>query len=436
MRSTVVRPGLTPLATAASGLLLCTVALAGCAGASPEENRSPGAGSSPTTLPSAGTEPTVDPATPTSWGPTEGEVARAEELAHQLSVEELVSTVLMPGFWGYDAQRPTPDEAVANQGMHRVDSAVEAIEQHGFGSVFLRPEVISDVEQVSSLTEALHEVGDQPDGWPMLISIDQEGGGVQRLTTGVDPVPSASSVGATGDLEYAAQVARDNGRSLREVGVTMVMAPVADVDPTYTSTLGSRTYSTDHELAAEMVTATTKGYLEAGVLPVVKHFPGLGSVIGDSHSTLPVQSKSFAELTTSDLVPFRAAVEAGAPAVMTAHVAVEAIEPEVPASLSSGVVEGILRGTLAFEGVVVTDSQGMGPIHVGYGPGEGAVRSVLAGNDLVLNSPNPTQARLALLEAVEKGRLTEGRLEESAVRLLALRSYQHRLAEDAVQAGR
>ena len=407
---------------------LCAL-LAGCAVADgPSAGRDAAAPTGSTTQPTPSTQPTVDPEQPTSWGPTEGEVAHARELAAQMTRQERVSAVLMPGFWGYDARQPAPHEQAANRGMHGVDSPVEVLQKHGFGGVFLRPEVIGDARQVARLTGELREVADEPGGLPLLVSIDQEGGAVQRLAVGVDRVPSAAAVGSTGDLRYATQVARDNGRSLREVGVTMVMAPVADVDPAATSTMGSRTYASDHRMAADMVTATVKGYLDSGVLPVVKHFPGLGSVVGDSHSTLPVQRKTLDELLGTDLVPFRAAIKGGAPVVMSGHVAVEVVEPGVPASTSRGVIAGLLRSTLGFDGVVVTDSHGMGPIHGAFGSGEGAVRSLVAGNDIVLNSPNPIQARNAVLRALRTGRLAESQLEESVVRVLALRGYQQRLA--------
>jgi beta-N-acetylhexosaminidase len=344
-----------------------------------------------------------------------------------MSLAARVSTVLMPGFWGYDAEQPDPVEAAQNQAMHGVGSAVEALSGHAYGGVFLRPETVSDATEVGELVGALRAVGDRPDGLPLLVSIDQEGGVVQRLRLGVDAVPSAAEVGATGDPAYAAQVARDNGATLRALGITMVMAPVADVDPDGSSVLGSRTYSPDPAVAAEMVVATVQGYLAAGVLPVVKHFPGLGAVAGDSHLTMPVQSKSFPELLRTELVPFRAAVRAGAPVVMTAHVAVHAIEPGVPASASRNVVSGMLRGTLGFEGVTLTDSQGMGPIDTRWGSGEGAVRALLAGNDLVLNSPQPVVAREAVQRAVSRGRLPERRLDEAATRVLALRMYLQRL---------
>ena len=375
--------------------------------------------------------PVQDPDAPTGWGPTEGELAEARHLVSEMTVEEQAAAVLMPGFWGYSATEPTAAEAEANRRMHGVDSALQAFTEHGYRSAFLRPEVISDATQVSSLAGALQEVAAQADGLPALVSIDQEGGSVQRLSVGVDPVPSASWVGSTGDEDYARQVAQDNGASLAELGVTMVMAPVAGVDPDGSSALGSRTYSTDPDVTSRMVVATVQGYLDAGVVPVVKHFPGLGSVDGDSHVSLPVQDKSLAELEGADLEPFVAAVDAGAPVVMVGHVDVQVVGPGVPASVSPEVVQGVLRDELGFEGVVVTDSQGMGPIHARYGPAEGAVLSLLAGDDLVLNSPDPSAALDAVQEAVADGRLPADRLAEAASRVLALRIYAQRIRQAA-----
>ena len=373
---------------------------------------------------------TGDPDEPTGWGPTRGELAEAMMRVSEMSVAEQAATVLMPGFWGYSATEPTSVEVDANRQMHGSDSAVGAVRDHDFGSFFLRPEVISDAPQVGVLAQELQGVVATQDELPALLSIDQEGGEVQRLSVGVETVPSASYVGSTGDTEYARQVARDNGLSLAELGVTMVMAPVADVDPDGTSALGSRTYAADPELASQMVVASMRGYLDAGVVPVVKHFPGLGSVEGDSHFSLPVQASTLEQLKARDLKPFVDAIDAGAPAIMTGHVDVQVLDPGVPASLSPEVVQGLLRDRLGFEGVAVTDSQGMGPIHAPYGSAEGAVLSLLAGNDLVLNSPEPAQALEAVQTAVAEGRLPEGRLAEAAGRVLALRIFVERLRTD------
>jgi beta-N-acetylhexosaminidase len=373
--------------------------------------------------------PSADPATPTSWGPTVGELTEAAQLAADMSDEELAATVLMPGFWGYDGRSPSPQEAALNRDMHRAGTAARALAARSYGGVFLRPEVIQEAQQIDALTAVLHEEGGSEE-LPLLIGIDQEGGGVQRLQFGVDTVPSAQSVGASGRPAYARRVARANGRSLVDLGVTMVFAPVADYDPDGSSTLGSRTYSRDLDVTTRMVLASMKGYLDAGVLPVLKHFPGIGTVPGDSHGTLVHQRASMRQLQRRDLVPFRRAVEAGAPVVMTAHVAVDASDPKVAASVNPEVVQGMLRDDLGFEGVVVTDSQGMAPIFEPFGPGEGAVRSLLAGNDLVLNSPNPTMAFRHLQRALGSGRLSREQVVESATRVLALRLYLARLQED------
>ncbi|GAA1910034.1 glycoside hydrolase family 3 N-terminal domain-containing protein [Nocardioides marmoribigeumensis] len=374
--------------------------------------------------------PTSDPDTPSGWGPTVGELTQAAQLVSTYDDAALAAAVLMPGFWGYDGRSPSESEAEANRQMHGVDSAEEALGKRQLGGVFLRPEVIQDADQVRALDVVLHQAGDRPDGLPLLVGIDQEGGAVQRLQHGVDPVPSAQEVGATGDLDHARQVARDNGQALRELGVTLVFAPVADYDPTGYSAMGSRTYSRDLRLNARMVVASMKGYLEAGVIPVVKHFPGIGTVSGDSHGALLHQTAGLDELESRDLVSFRRAIRSGAPVVMTSHIAVDEINDHLASSVDPDVVQGLLRDELGFQGVAVTDSQGMAPIYEPFGSGEGAVRSLLAGEDLVLNSPMPGQAFRAVRRALESGRLPRERLTEAATRVVALRLYLERLRSE------
>ena len=400
-----------------------TSALAACGVV--EEATAPPATPSATTSSTSPT-PTADPDEKTSWGPTVGELSRAGDEVAAMDDGELAATVLMPGFWGYDARSPSAGEAAANQDMHGADTAAESLRARPYGGVFLRPEVIQEATQVDALADGLHQAGDRPE-MPLLVSIDQEGGAVQRLQYGVDTVPSAQSIGETGDLSYAREVARANGRSLRGLGVGMVLAPVADFDPTGYSALGSRTYSRDLQQTADMVVASVRGYLDVGVLPAVKHFPGIGTVSGDSHGSLIHQTATLEQLRSRDLVPFRRAVRAGVPVVMTSHVAVDALDDGLAASVNPDVVQGLLRDELGFEGVVVTDSQGMAPIFERFGPGEGAVRSLLAGNDLVLNSPDPTLAWRDLRSAIDTGRLPREQVEASAARVLALRLYLARL---------
>lgn len=410
-------------------LLLAALLVSGCATSGEEGSAGkPGAVRTPAKA-SASASPaaTVDPDAPSGWGPTEGELAQARNLVDSMSEQERVSQVLMPAFWGFSADRVSPSEAARNADSHGVDTAAEAVATHRYGGVFIRPETIDNAKQVRDLVAGLHAKGDVPDGLPLLLSVDQEGGVVQRIKKGVTTWPSARAIGRTGDEDLARKIAHGNATELRAMGFTMALAPVADVNTAANEIVGSRSFSADPQNTANLVVASMHGYLDAGVLPVIKHFPGHGSVQGDSHHDLPIQKKSVAQLQRSDLVPFVAAIDAGVPAIMTAHVAVPALEKGVPASLSQEVITGLLRERLAFRGLVVTDSQGMGPVYGTYGNAESAVRSLIAGNDLILNSPDATKARRGVLKALRSGRLPEARLVDAATRVVAARIYQQRI---------
>jgi beta-N-acetylhexosaminidase len=406
-------------------LSLCAASLvAGCGTWSADTEREQLDDSLPTVI---AMDPPVDPATPSGWGPTRGEINQARAIVAAMSMDERAWQVLMPAFWGFVPDKVTGAEALRNQKSHRFDTVVEALEAHAYGGLFVKPEAIEDAGQVHDLVEVLHENGDGPDGLPLIVAVDQEGGVVQRIKDGVTRVPSARSIGRVGNTRLARRIARNNGEEMRALGFTMVLAPVADADTAGNALVASRSYSSDYDDAAAMVVASFRGYLDAGIIPVVKHFPGHGSVSGDSHRSLPVQRKSVAALMGSDLKPFQAAVEAGVPAIMTGHIAVPELDGVVPASLSPGMVQGVLRERLGFAGLVVTDSQGMGPVHGRYGGAEGAVLSLLAGNDLVLNSPDVTSAHRAVLRAVKAGRLPEVRLADAATRVVAVRLLQTRI---------
>ena len=206
--------------------------------------------------------------------------------------------------------------------------------------------------------------------WPLFLGVDQEGGVVERLRRAATRFPTFMSAGAAADPALTRTAYAASGAELRGLGFTVDFAPDADVtsgpgDPT----IGSRSASSRPAAVAEHVVAASTGFAESGVLPVIKHFPGHGSVPADSHLTLPVQTKSLEDLESSDLVPFRKAVEAGLPSVMVGHIDVRAIDPRVPSSLSRKVVTGLLRDELGFDGLVVTDSLRMAGVTRGRTPG-------------------------------------------------------------------
>jgi beta-N-acetylhexosaminidase len=212
----------------------------------------------------------------------------------------------------------------------------------------------------------------------------------------------------------------------------MVFSPDADVttgpaDPT----IGSRSVGSRPRLVARIVTAALDGYRQAGILPVVKHFPGHGSVGTDSHLDLPVQDASMRTLRHRDLVPFRAAIEAGAPAAMVAHLDVRAVDPGTPSTLSRPVITGLLRHRMGFRGLVVTDSMEMGAIIDRYGTADAAVRSLRAGTDVILMPADLPAAHHAIVSAVRSGRLPRARLVEAATRTVALLMHQQAAAGPA-----
>ncbi|MBD8868551.1 beta-N-acetylhexosaminidase [Nocardioides sp. MJB4] len=265
-------------------------------------------------------------------------------------------------------------------------------------------------------------------GRPLLIGVDQEGGLVERVRGGATRFPAFMAAGAADDPGLTRAAARASGGELAGLGFDVVFAPVADVtsgpgDPT----IGSRSPGSDPDLVSRHALAAARGLAAAGVVPVVKHFPGHGSVPADSHRVLPVQRRSLARLRQVDLRPFAAAVDAGLPAVMVGHLDVAAVDPGVPSSLSGPVLTGLLRGRLGFDGLVVTDALDMAAVRDRVRSRAVGTRALRAGADVVLMPRSPAAARAGIVGAVRSGRLPRERLEEAATRMLATLGHADRV---------
>jgi beta-N-acetylhexosaminidase len=261
----------------------------------------------------------------------------------------------------------------------------------------------------------------------VLVALDEEGGDVTRLeaSTG-SSVPGNAALGAVDDVDLTRAVAAALGEALRAAGVDLDLAPCADAntDPA-NPVIGVRSFGADPDLAARHTVAFVDGLQGAGVAACVKHFPGHGAVDVDSHLDLPTLAAPLELLRSRELVPFRAAAEAGAAAVMTGHLLVPALDDE-PATVSHRLLTGLLRHELGFTGAVVTDALDMAGIG---GPGQipaNVVRAVAAGADLCCLGPDNTDELVdactsALLEAVASGELPEARLLDAGARVAALR---------------
>jgi len=261
----------------------------------------------------------------------------------------------------------------------------------------------------------------------LLVFTDQEGGPFNSFRPpGVPRFPSAMALGAADDPELTRAVARGIGQEVCYAGVDADFAPVLDVNTNPKNPIiGIRSFGATPELVTRHGLAFIEGLKDAGVLATAKHFPGHGDTEVDSHLGLPVYKRGkLPEIERYHLPPFEAAVRAGVPLVMTAHILYEDLDPDYPATLSSRILKDLLREKMGFQGAIVTDDMSMRAIRDHYGAGEAAVKAVLAGADLVLAGKNPEAAReihRALAEALASGEISEARLEETRARLAALR---------------
>ncbi|MFB7662936.1 glycoside hydrolase family 3 protein [Kitasatospora sp. NPDC056138] len=301
----------------------------------------------------------------------------------------------------------------------------------GLGSVALFGRNVTDPDQLAALTSALRT--ENPD---VLVAIDEEGGDVTRLEAGSGSSwPGNLALGAIDDPALTRDVARELGRALAACGVNYNWAPSADVNSNPRNpVIGVRSFGADPGLCARHTAAWVEGLQSVGVAACAKHFPGHGDTAVDSHLGLPVVDVDVDLLRSRDLVPFKAAIAAGAKAVMTAHIMIPALDPTLPATLSRAVLSDLLRarpadGGLGYEGLIVTDGIEMGAIADTYGTGEGTVLALIAGADAICvggglsDEETVLHLRDAIVEAVRAGRLTEERLADAAQRVRGLGSW-------------
>ena len=255
---------------------------------------------------------------------------------------------------------------------------------------------------------------------PLLVAADFERGTSMRVEEG-SSFPHAMAVAATGRPEDAYTMGKITALEGRAIGVPWIFAPDADVNSNPDNPIiNTRSFGEDPARVSEFVAAFVRGVEENGGLATAKHFPGHGDTSTDSHLDLPAVASDRAHLDRVELAPFRAAIAAGASAIMTGHLSVPALEPDpdVPATMSPKIMTDLLRGQMGFDGVVVTDALDMGGVTVRYPPGEVAVRSILAGADVLLVPPVLDAALQAVHEAVASGRIPMPRLDEAVTRVL------------------
>ncbi|MFZ0996125.1 MAG: glycoside hydrolase family 3 N-terminal domain-containing protein [Candidatus Dormiibacterota bacterium] len=271
-----------------------------------------------------------------------------------------------------------------------------------------------------------------PDGIRPFVMTDEEGGGVQRMANLVGSIPWARQMGSTMTPAQIQSLAESVGKSMLEAGVTMDLAPVLDVDggdgPNATDPDGWRSFSDNATVAASDGLAFAAGLQAAGVIPVVKHFPGLGGASGNTDDG-PASTLPYSTLVGSGLVPFEAAVSAKLPAVMVSNATVPGLST-VPASLSASVIQGLLVGQLHYQGLILTDSLDAAAISdLGLSVAQASVESIAAGADMILFSSGDQAQVLgsiqaAMVAAVGDGQLSEARLIDAAGKVLSAKEVK------------
>lgn len=320
----------------------------------------------------------------------------------------------------------TPEALV--EGVSQVtqagDMTREGVTAHPVGGIVYFAQNLLDPEQTTTMLANVKQFYADAGNVAPFIAVDEEGGTVVRIADneafGAQDVGDASALGSAGDTEAAKRAAEQIADYLMPLGFNLDFAPVADVvDPLRSDTMGLRSLSSDAAVAADMVRAEVEGFRDKKMLCCAKHFPGIGAAAGDSHEGAITIEATNEELETVDLVPFRAAIEAGVPMIMVGHVSLPNIVGDsTPAPLSSAVVQGMLRDSLGYTGIIVTDSLSMGAITDYYTPAEAAVAALKAGCDIPLMPERLDEAYQGVLSAVQVGELTEERLDESLTRIL------------------
>ena len=368
-----------------------------------------------------------------------------EEILAEMSTEEKIAQMLMPEF------RYFPDEQGKTQGVTEMRPEIaEMLQKYSFAGVILFGDNLGDTEKAVRLVDAMQTANASVPGRPQLLTaVDQEGGPVARLGHGCQ-MPGNMALGAIGDPEAAEAAGRLMGEEILAIGLNYDAAPVVDVNSNPENpVIGLRSFSDDPETVASLGVGLMRGLQSTGAISTLKHFPGHGDTATDSHTGLPRVEKSLEELQAFELVPFQACIDAGAEAIMTAHIQYPLIETEtavststgeeinLPATLSKTILTDLLRGEMGFEGVIISDAMNMDAIAKHFEPLTVAQRAIEAGvNILLMPVSTSTPEGLAALEQyirdvaalVDEGTISIERVDDSALRILRLKE-QHGLLD-------
>lgn len=322
----------------------------------------------------------------------------------------------------YGSSADDTSMAAKNQERYGVNTPAEVVEKYNLGGVlyFAWSGNTNNPRQVAGLSNGLQQTAMRQDGngIPLAVTIDQEGGLVARIGPPATVLPGNMALGATADANLAKAQGEILGSEMRAMGINVDFAPVLDLNSNPDNpVIGIRSMGEDPALVSELGVAQIQGIQANNVGAAAKHFPGHGDTSVDSHYGLPTVTYDR-ETLNQHLKPFQAAIDGGVDMVMTAHIIVEAIDSEMPGTLSHKVLTGLLRDEMGFKGLVTTDALDMAAMAAEWPQEEIAVKAIQAGSDILLNSPDVDASFAGVRAAVESGEITEARLDDSVRRIL------------------
>ena len=310
--------------------------------------------------------------------------------------------------------------------MHGLNKTIRDVNaKYPIGGLILYAWNIKDKPQLAKLISDIRALNGKP-----LLCIDEEGGRIARIAKNenfdVEVIGPMADIGKTGDPKNAYHAGNVIGTYLTKYGFDIDFAPVADVNTNPDNIIiGDRAFSDKPEVAAPMVVSYLQGLKDAGVTGCVKHFPGHGDTKTDTHFGYASTQKTWAEMLQCEMVTFKAGIDWGCQLIMTAHIGTPNVTgSDVPATMSSVILQDKLRGELGYQNIIITDGMEMGAITTQYTSEEAAVNSIKAGVDIVLGPKNFVPAFEAVLKAVEEGTITEERINQSVRRILKMKK-QH-----------
>lgn len=306
------------------------------------------------------------------------------------------------------------------QGTKVDDDSLYMLNQYHMGGVILLDRNMKSPEQVKQLTSDLQVQSNEK--VPLFIGIDEEGGDVVRMAEKLTPPPSQKEIGATGDIEQAKTWAIKTAKSLKDIGINVNFAPVADVGSN-----DKRSYSTDANTVIDFVRAATKGYQQENIIYSLKHFPGIGKGKVDSHVDSSSIDVTKEILMAEDILPFKTIIDENDPNdyfILVSHLKYPALDEEYPASLSSKIMIDLLRNELGYKGIIITDDMEMGAVANHNDFRSIGVNAVKAGADIVLvchEYEHQQEVYLGLLDAVNSGEISQERIDESVKRIIKVK---------------